>query len=82
MQRARHTCQPRMMTASSQSPNGSFLTAGSSWLHQRSRHDLPDRPGMSRAMSVQFPGRPCLCAGTGYLSEVLFLPRYAVRYFG
>lgn len=55
------TCQPRMMTASSHTEKGSFLTDGSSWLHQRRRHDLPERPGISLAMSVQVPGLPFIC---------------------
>lgn len=35
---------------------GLRLTWGSSWLHQRRRQDLPERPGIPRAISVQFLG--------------------------
>lgn len=34
--------------------NGWRLTVGSSWLHHRSRHDFPVRPGMPLAMRLQF----------------------------
>lgn len=33
---------------------GLRFTLGSSWLHHRSRHDLPERPGIPRAMRLQF----------------------------
>lgn len=33
---------------------GLRLTWGSSWLHQRRRQDLPERPGIPRAIRVQF----------------------------
>ena len=31
-------------------------------MHQRRRHDLPERPGISFAMSVQVPALPFVCA--------------------
>jgi hypothetical protein len=45
-----------IMTASSHWEKGSFLTSGFSWLHQRRRHDLPERPRMPAAMTDQFLG--------------------------
>jgi hypothetical protein len=32
---------------------GLRLTPGLSWLHQRRRHDFPERPGMPRAIKLQ-----------------------------
>ncbi|KAK3152346.1 hypothetical protein QOZ80_2BG0157670 [Eleusine coracana subsp. coracana] len=44
----------RRIVASSSGVNGRRSTCGDSWLHHRSRHDLPDRPGMPRPIAVQF----------------------------
>ena len=40
--------------ASSSEEKGSFFTDGFSWLHHRSRQDLPLRPRMPFAMTDQF----------------------------
>uniref|UniRef100_A0A804PZ04 Uncharacterized protein n=1 Tax=Zea mays TaxID=4577 RepID=A0A804PZ04_MAIZE len=50
-------CAATMM-ASSSGVKARRSTLGLSWLHHRRRHDLPDRPGISELITVQFRG-PC-----------------------
>ena len=56
-----HTLWALMITASSQSENGSLMTSGFSWLHQRSRQLLPLRPRMPPAIRLQLRA-PYICA--------------------
>ncbi|THU66074.1 hypothetical protein C4D60_Mb05t10360 [Musa balbisiana] len=46
------------MASSSAGLKGRRCTVGLSWLHHRSRHDFPDRPGMLALITVQLRG-PC-----------------------
>ncbi|WVY91399.1 hypothetical protein V8G54_036913 [Vigna mungo] len=55
------------IASSSSGVKGRCSTSGESWLHHRSRHDLPDRPGIDLLITVQFLGpRACtsLCSAS------------------
>uniref|UniRef100_A0A7C9ACK1 Secreted protein n=1 Tax=Opuntia streptacantha TaxID=393608 RepID=A0A7C9ACK1_OPUST len=47
-----------MMISSSSGENGRCSTSGESWLHHRSRQDLPDLPGIDLLINDQFRA-PC-----------------------